>query len=95
MVDKEQLLQKVKAQLFERQNEIENLKSKFAGAGMIANPELMQLVTSLEMSLEEAKEKVAKCEDLNQVDWETLEKEAEDILELVSHSLLDFSEKYA
>ncbi len=95
MADKEKLLQQVKAQLFDRQKDIENLKSKFAGAGMIVNPELTQLITSLELNLEEAKQKVAKCEDMSQVDWETLEKEAEDILESVSHRLLDISQNYA
>jgi hypothetical protein len=94
MSEKDVYQQKLKAQLFERKTDVENLKAKFAGARMIANPELSQLIGMLENKINKAEEKLAELEVANEGSWMSIKAEADAIWESISSSLTDISSKF-
>ena len=94
MSEKDLYKQKLKAQLFERKTDLNTLRAKFAGASLIANPELSQLIMALEAKINAAEEKLAELEAVREDSWMSVKLEVDEIWESISSSFTDISVKF-
>ncbi len=86
MNEKVLYIQRLKAQLYDWQADIDKIKSKMAGASIGAKLEINQHINNLEGKIGEGKIKIEQLCEANDDTWDTTKAEVEGIWEAISSS---------
>ena len=94
METKEQYIQELKAQLYEWQTNLDNLKEKVGAISIGGKLEMNQLVTDLENQIEEGKGKLAELEAANDENWDLTKDGVETVWATITTTFYDVSSKF-
>ena len=94
MNKKEQYIQELKAQLYEWQTNLENLKTKVGGVSVGGKLEMNQLLTDLDYKIEEGKGKLAELEAANDENWDLTKDGVETVWATITTAFDDVSSKF-
>ena len=94
METKERYIQELKAQLYEWQTNLDNLKEKVGAISIGGKLEMNQLVTDLENQIEEGKGKLAELEAANDENWDLTKDGVETVWATITTTFYDVSSKF-
>ena len=94
METKERYIQELKAQLYEWQTNLDNLKEKVGAISIGGKLEMHQLVTDLENTIEEGKGKLAELEAANDENWDLTKDGVETVWATITTTFYDVSSKF-
>ena len=94
MESKEQYIQELKAQLYEWQTHLDNIKAKLGGASIGGKMEMNQMLTDFENQIEEGKAKLAELEVSNDEDWDLTKDGVDTVWATITTTYYDVSSKF-